>query len=108
MGAQSNGPRNEGNAFFPPRFGWLPRCSSAYKVHSRLLHMTEIPKLVSAEGWHVLHLFYKVEHGQWSLLDAADKMRARTNLSDLIEEIRTTEGCQVLTFSMVGPKADVG
>jgi hydrogen peroxide-dependent heme synthase len=70
--------------------------------------MTEIPKLVSAEGWHVLHLFYKVEHGQWSLLDAADKMRARTNLSDLIEEIRNTDACQILTFSMVGPKSDVG
>jgi chlorite dismutase len=70
--------------------------------------MTEIPKLVSAEGWHVLHLFYKVEHGQWSLLDSEDKLRARTNLSDLIEEIRSVEGCQILTFSMVSPKADVG
>ena len=70
--------------------------------------MTEIPKLVSAEGWHVLHLFYKVEHGQWSLLDAADKLRARTNFSDLIEEIRNSEGCQILTFSMVGPKSDLG
>ena len=70
--------------------------------------MTEIPKLISAEGWHVLHLFYRVEHGQWSLLDSADKLRARTNLSDLIEEIRTTENCQILTFSMVGPKADAG
>jgi len=70
--------------------------------------MTEIPKLVSAEGWHILHLFYKVEHGQWSLLDSEDKLRARTNLSDLIQEIRSTEGCQILTFSMVSPKADVG
>lgn len=70
--------------------------------------MTEIPKLVSAEGWHVIHLFYKVEHGQWSILDTEDQLRARTNLSDLIEEIRSTEGCQILTFSMVTPKADVG
>ena len=66
------------------------------------------PKLVSAEGWHVLHLFYKVEHGQWSLLSPEEKLRARTNLSDLIEEIRRTEGCQILTFSMVSPKADLG
>lgn len=70
--------------------------------------MTEIPKLVSAEGWHVLHLFYRVEHGQWSILDSEDKLRARTNLSDLIQEIRGTDGCQILTFSMVTPKADVG
>ncbi len=70
--------------------------------------MTEIPKLVSAEGWHVLHLFYKVEHGAWSMLTDEDKFRARTNLSELVQEIRSTEGCQLLTFSMVSPKADVG
>lgn len=70
--------------------------------------MTETPILVSAEGWHVLHLFYKVEHGAWTILDAEEKMRARTNLSDLIEEIRATEACQILTFSMVSPKADLG
>ena len=72
--------------------------------------MTDKPisKLVSAEGWHVLHLFYKVEHGQWSLLSPEEKLRARTNLSDLIQEIRGAEGCQLLTFSMVSPKADLG
>ena len=72
--------------------------------------MTDKPpkKLVSAEGWHVLHLFYKVEHGQWAMLSPEETMRARTNLSDLVEEIRGTAGCQLLTFSMVSPKADIG
>jgi chlorite dismutase len=70
--------------------------------------MTEIPKLVSAEGWHVLHLFYKVEHGAWALLSDEEKFCARTNLSELIQEIRATEGCQILTFAMVTPKSDVG
>jgi hydrogen peroxide-dependent heme synthase len=70
--------------------------------------MTEIPKLISAEGWHVLHLFYKVEHGQWSLLTNEERLYARTRLSELIQEIRSTENCQVLTFSMIGNKADVG
>ncbi len=70
--------------------------------------MTEIPKLISAEGWHVLHLFYKVEHGQWAMLSDEEKFNARTRLADLIEEIRTTDGAQILTFSMVSPKADVG
>ena len=65
-------------------------------------------KLVSAEGWHVLHLFYKVEHGQWSLLSPEETLRARTNLSDLVQEIRATAGCQLLTFAMVSPKADLG
>jgi len=64
--------------------------------------------IVAAEGWHVLHLFYKVEHGAWSLLSQAEQFTARTRLSDLIAEIHSTEGAQVLTFAMVSPKADLG
>ena len=64
--------------------------------------------IIAAEGWHVLHLFYKVEQGPWSLLSQAEQMTARTRLSDLIVEIRGTEGAQVLTFAMVSPKADLG
>ena len=56
----------------------------------------------------MLHLFYKVEHGQWSLLSPEETLRARTNLSDLVQEIRATAGCQLLTFAMVSPKADLG
>ena len=64
--------------------------------------------IVSAEGWHVLHLFYKVEQGAWSLLSKEEQFTARTRLSDLVAEIRGTEGAQVLTFAMVSPKADLG
>ena len=63
--------------------------------------------IVAAEGWHVLHLFYKVEQGPWTLLSQAEQFTARTRLSDLIAEIRATEGAQVLTFAMVSPKAKV-
>jgi chlorite dismutase len=64
--------------------------------------------IISAEGWHVLHLFYKVEHGQWQLLDAAERRAAKTRLSELVQEIRATENCQLLMFAMVTPKADLG
>lgn len=64
--------------------------------------------LVSAEGWHVLHLFYKAEQGAWSLLSTEEKLTARTRLSDLIAEIGSTEGAQIMTFAMVTPKADLG
>jgi peroxiredoxin len=69
--------------------------------------MTLTP-IISAEGWHVLHLFYKVEHGQWQLLDAAEQRAAKTRLSELVQEIRATDKCQLLMFSMVTPKADIG
>jgi len=64
--------------------------------------------IVAAEGWHVLHLFYKVEHGAWSLLSQEEQFTARTRLSDLVAEIGTTEGAQLLTFAMVSPKSDIG
>ena len=70
--------------------------------------MTDIPKLIPAEGWHVLHLFYKVDHASWVFLSDEEKFCARTNLSELVQEIRATEGCQLLTFAMVSPKSDVG
>ena len=64
--------------------------------------------LISAEGWHVLHLFYTIEHGAWSLLDRAEQIEAKTRLTELVAEIRATEGAQLLTFAMVSPKADLG
>lgn len=64
--------------------------------------------IISAEGWHVLHLFYKVEHGQWSLLSSEERIGAKTRLTEIIQEIRATENCQILTLGMVTPKADLG
>src|SRR6476619_4072682 len=53
-------------------------------IHSFTMTLSPI---ISAEGWHVLHLFYKVEHGQWQLLDAAERRAAKTRLSELVQEI---------------------
>ena len=64
--------------------------------------------LIPAEGWHVLHLFYKIEHGAWALLDPSEQIAAKTHLSELVAEIRATEAAQILTFAMVSPKADLG
>ena len=64
--------------------------------------------VLPAEGWHVLHLFYRVEYGQWQLLSPDDQRAAKTNLTDLVQEIRATEGTQLLAFSIVTPKADLG
>lgn len=71
--------------------------------------MTEaIPAVVPIEGWHVLHLFYKIEYGQWSLSSADEQLRAKTALTALVQEIRATPDTQLLTFAVVSPKADLG
>src|SRR6267142_4668943 len=64
--------------------------------------------LVPEEGWHCLHLFYRIEYGQWQLLSREEKNAAKTNLSSLVQEVRAMESTQLLTLSMVTPKADLG
>jgi peroxiredoxin len=64
--------------------------------------------LVPEEGWHCLHLFYRIEYGQWQLLSRDEQNAAKTNLSSLVQEARAMESTQLLTLSTVTPKADVG
>ncbi len=64
-------------------------------------------RLTPSEGWHVLHLFYQIDHAQWSMLNDEEQLEAKTELSRLIQEIRSTPDTQLLTFSIVSPKADV-
>src|SRR2546423_7827494 len=63
--------------------------------------------LVPEEGWHCLHLFYRVEHGQWQLLNREEQNAAKTNLAGLVQEIRALDSTQLLTLSVVTPKADL-
>src|SRR5919198_52198 len=64
--------------------------------------------LVPEEGWHCLHLFYRVEYGQWQLLSREEQTAAKTNLTRLVQEIRATDSTQLVTLSIVTPKADLG
>lgn len=64
--------------------------------------------VLPAEGRHVLHLFFRVDYGAWDLLDGAQKIEAKTALAGLVQDIRATADTQLLTFSVVTPKSDVG
>jgi peroxiredoxin len=70
--------------------------------------MTDRLALKPKEGWHVLHLFYRVEFGQWQVLSSEERLAAKTNLAALVQEIRSLPSTQILTFSIVSPKADIG
>jgi len=67
-----------------------------------------VTPLIPREGWHVLHLFYHIDHGQWSLLSDNEQLAAKTRFTELVQEIRTTEDTQLLTFAVATPKADLG
>src|SRR5471030_1113289 len=64
--------------------------------------------LIPQDGWHCLHLFYRIEYGQWQLLSAAEQRAAKIALSTLVQETRALESTQLLTLSQVTPKADLG
>jgi hydrogen peroxide-dependent heme synthase len=71
----------------------------------------EIPSLDSVlpvEGRHVLHLFFRVDYSTWDLLEGSHRIAAKTTLASLVQEIRATPATQLLTFSIVSPKADLG
>jgi chlorite dismutase len=67
-------------------------------------HATLIPE----QGWHCLHLFYRIEPGQWQLLSRDEQRAAKVALSSLVQEVRALESTQLLTLSVVTPKADLG
>jgi peroxiredoxin len=64
--------------------------------------------LIPEQGWHCLHLFYRIEYGQWQLLSREEQNAAKTNLTSLVQEIRAMDSTQLLTLSVVTPKADMG
>lgn len=64
--------------------------------------------VVPADGWHLLHLFYRIEHGQWQLLSPDEQRAAKTRLAELVQEIRAVADTQLLTLSIATPKADLG
>jgi chlorite dismutase len=64
--------------------------------------------LIPELGWHCLHLYYRIEQGQWQLLSAEEQRNAKVALSSLVQEIRALESTQLLTLSIVTLKADIG
>lgn len=68
----------------------------------------EVTPLVPREGWHVMHLFYHVDHTQWSLYTVEEQRQAKTQLTGLVQEIRSTPDTHLLIFSVATPKADLG
>jgi hydrogen peroxide-dependent heme synthase len=65
------------------------------------------PRLIPEQGWHCLHLFYRIDFTQWQLLSGDEQRKAKTALTEIAQEIRATENTQLLTLSVVTPKADI-
>lgn len=67
-----------------------------------------ISPLVPSEGWNVLHLFFSISHGVWREHSGQKRRECLTRLSEMVATIRSRPATQLLLFSMVSPKADLG
>ena len=78
------------------------------KPDKLLMETPLLDPVLPVEGRHVLHLFFRVDYAAWDLLEGAQKIAAKTALASLVQEIRATPATQLLTFSIVSPKSDLG
>jgi hydrogen peroxide-dependent heme synthase len=67
-----------------------------------------IKPLIPVEGLHVLHLYYTVDHGVWQTYGPDEQAAAKARLTTLVQTIRSHPRTQLLAFSVVTPKADLG
>lgn len=64
--------------------------------------------ILPSEGRHVLHVFHRIDHSAWEFLSPKERLAAKTRLAELVKDVRAEPDTQLLTLSMVGPKADIG
>ena len=64
--------------------------------------------ILPTEGRHVLHLFFKVDQTVWRYFDPEEQQERLQALEDLVNDVRGLPETQLLSFSMVTPKADLG
>ena len=62
----------------------------------------------SAEGWFVLHLFYKLDRQVWASIDTEAVRGCRQALQAVLDQFCRSEHCQAHCYSIWGHKADFG
>ncbi|MDP0492327.1 MAG: chlorite dismutase family protein [Verrucomicrobiota bacterium JB023] len=72
------------------------------------MNENDLPSVTPPEGWHVLHIYYQIDHSQWSVLNRDEQRAAKVRLTELIQEIRSHPDTQLLVFAVATPKADLG
>jgi chlorite dismutase len=64
--------------------------------------------ILPIEGHHVLHLFLKVDQNVWNYVDQEKQQEYLKALFQFFDEVNLLPKTQLLSFSMVTPKADLG
>lgn len=67
-----------------------------------------LPPILPNEGLHVVHLFFRLERVAWEFLDGEERQERCDKLARVVSEIQALPRTQLLPFSMVSPKSDLG
>jgi chlorite dismutase len=70
--------------------------------------MSDAQTLVPREGWHVLHLYYRVDRAAWGDLPESDRAGRAVDFVVTVNGLAADEGLQLIPLAVVGPKADLG
>jgi len=65
-------------------------------------------KLVPEEGWHVMHLYYNVNHELWASLSQEEKDTRIIQIKKTVEDIKSHPETQLFSQAVATPKADLG
>ena len=69
---------------------------------------SSFPAILPSEGLHVVHLFFRLERVTWEFLDGEERRERCDKLARVVAEIQSLPRTQLLPFSMVSPKSDLG
>ena len=64
--------------------------------------------LVPEQGWHFLHLFYRIDRGRLAGMPADDRQRGRGELQRILGRRAAGGPEQLQCFAVPGHKADFG
>lgn len=64
--------------------------------------------ILPTEGHHVLHLFFRIDRTAWHYCEPKERELSLKALEALVCEVRALPATQLVTLSMVTPKADLG
>jgi peroxiredoxin len=81
----------------PMQHGHRPAASAQYPA-----------MLVPETGWHVLHLYYRVDREALAALSVADRLEGRTVLTRVLDKSTSGAPDQLQCFAIPGHKADFG
>ena len=68
---------------------------------------TEAQSIILKEGWHVLHLFYRIDREQWMAASAEQREQSKQAFADFVEQTNQEKDTQLFSYAVVGAKADI-